>query len=225
MKDGHNNKIDTIIFDYDGTLVDTNEAVLESWQYAARKLLGHEMPYDELKASLGEPILRSAAYLFPGWDSDLVAETYREFHRAHFQAMIKPFPGVREMLGALKSKGYKLGITTNRMRRTTEIGLKQFDLFSYFDVIVTYGEAPKNKPAPEHIWFTLEKMDSSPDRAILIGDSQNDIIGGHNAGLVSVRVNWAVATDGGYGEKAAEPDYVIEAPQDLFAILDALSEQ
>jgi phosphoglycolate phosphatase-like HAD superfamily hydrolase len=80
---------------------------------------------------------------------------------------------------------------------------------------VTVGEAPKDKPEPEHIWFTLDKLDSSADRAILVGDSQNDIIGGHNAGVISVRVDWAVATDSGYGEEAAEPDYTIATPVDI----------
>jgi len=223
MKDIHDRKIDTVVFDFDGTLVDTNEAILESWQYAARELLGHEFSYDTLKATLGEPILCSVAYLFPELDPDLVVKTYRVFHHEHFETMIKLFPGVHEMLGSLQAKGYKLGLVTNRMRRTTEIGLKQFDILKYFDAVVTVGEAPKDKPAPEHIWFALDKLGSSPDGAILVGDSQNDIIGGHNAGLISARVSWAVATDDGYGEKAAEPDYVIETPEDLPALLAELN--
>jgi pyrophosphatase PpaX len=224
MKDTNNRKFDTIIFDFDGTLVDTNEAILESWQYAARELLGHEFSYGELKATLGEPILLSVASLFPDQDPDLVVKTYRVFHHAHFEEMIKLFPGVYEMLDTLQSESYKLGLVTNRMRRTAEIGLRQFDLLKYFDGVVTVGEAPKDKPAPEHIWFALDKLGSRPDRAILVGDSQNDIIGGHNAGLLSVRVGWAVATDDGYGDQAAKPDYSIETPSELLTILNTLNQ-
>jgi pyrophosphatase PpaX len=216
-------KIDTVVFDFDGTLMDTNDAVMSSWQYAARELLGREFPEETLTATLGEPILHSVEYLFPGLDPDLVVKKYREFHYEHFADMIRIFPGVREMLDSLKAGGYKLGLVTNRLRRTTEIGLKQFDIEKYFGAIVAVGEAPKDKPAPEHIWFTLDKLGSAADRAILVGDSQNDIIGGHNAGLISVRVAWAVATDDGHGDAAAKPDYVIDSPLDLINLLEKLN--
>jgi pyrophosphatase PpaX len=200
--------------------VDTNDVILASWQHAARELLGREFPTETLTVTLGEPIMHTIAYLFPDHDSDLVVKTYRQFHYEHFAGMIRIFPGVREMLGALEAGGYKLGLVTNRLRRTTEIGLRQFDIEKYFGAIVTVGEAPKDKPEPEHIWFTLDKLDSAADRAVLVGDSQNDIIGGHNAGLISVRVAWAVATDDGYGDAAAKPDYVIDAPSDLIRLLE-----
>jgi pyrophosphatase PpaX len=202
-------KIDTLVFDFDGTLVDTNDVVIGSWQYAARKLKGREFTLDEIKATLGEPILRTVAYLFPESDPDIVVAAYREFHYEHFKGMIRVFPGVNEMLDTLKESGYLLGLVTNRKRYTVEIGLRQFDMEKYFSAVVTVGEAPKDKPEPEHIWYTLDKLGSVPGRAVLIGDSQNDIIGGHNAGLISIRVAWAVATDDSYGDKAAEPDYVI----------------
>jgi pyrophosphatase PpaX len=216
-------KIDTAVFDFDGTLMDTNDAVMSSWQYAARKLLGREFPERDLTATLGDPILRSAEKLFPGHDPDLVVKAYREFHYEHFADMIRLFPGVKEMLETLSGRGYKLGLVTNRLRRTTEIGLRQFDIEKYFEAVVAVGEAPKDKPEPEHIWFTLGKLGSAADRAVLVGDSQNDIIGGHKAGLISVRVAWAVATDGSYGDRAAEPDYVIDTPAGLIELLDRLN--
>jgi pyrophosphatase PpaX len=216
-------RFDTAVFDFDGTLMDTNDAVMSSWQYAGRELLGREFPEGALTATLGEPIMRTVVKLFPNHDPDLVIKTYREFHHKHFSEMIRPFPGVTEMLEALSGSGYKLGLVTNRLRHTTEIGLRQFDIGKYFGAVVTVGEAPKDKPAPEHIWFTLERLGSSPDRSVLVGDSQNDIIGGHNAGLISVRVAWAVATDVGYGDAAAAPDYVIDAPSGLIDLLNRLN--
>jgi pyrophosphatase PpaX len=216
-------KIDTVVFDFDGTLMDTNDVVMSSWQYAARELLGHEFPSETLTATLGEPVMHTIEYLFPGHDPDLAVKKYREFHYDHFADMIRIFPGVREMLDALESGGYKLGLVTNRLRRTTEIGLRQFDIEKYFGAIVAVGEAPKDKPAPEHIWFTLDKLGSAADRAVLVGDSRNDIIGGHNAGLISVRVAWAVATDDGHGGSAANPDYVIDAPSDLITLIEKLN--
>jgi pyrophosphatase PpaX len=219
----HYQHIDTVVFDYDGTLMDTNEAVLGSWQYAGRKLLGREFDPGELTATLGEPVSVSAGALFPGVDSRTVIEAYREYQYEHYTGMIRLFPGVKEMLDELKAAGYKLGIVTNRHRPTAEDGLRKFGIEEDFLALVTVGEAPRDKPAPEHIWYTLEKMGSVPERALLVGDSQNDIIGGHRAGLVSVRVGWAVATDDAHGDKAAEPDYVIAHPSELLPLLAELN--
>jgi phosphoglycolate phosphatase-like HAD superfamily hydrolase len=69
----------------------------------------------------------------------------------------------------------------------------------------------------------LDKLGSEAKRAVLVGDSQNDIIGGHNAGLISIRVAWAVATDDGYGDKAAEPDYIIKTPEELPKLIESLN--
>jgi phosphoglycolate phosphatase-like HAD superfamily hydrolase len=123
------------------------------------------------------------------------------------------------MFVELAEEEYKLGLVTNRLRRTTEIGLRKFDIEKYFGVIVTAGEAPKDKPEPEHIWFALHKLGSAAEKSVLVGDSQNDIIGGRNAGVISVRVAWALATDEGHGEAAIEPDYVIDTPADLLKLL------
>jgi pyrophosphatase PpaX len=215
-------KIDTVIFDFDGTIMDTNEIVMSSWQYAARELLGHEFPEETLTSTFGEPIAHSVESLFPGCDPDLAVKLYREFHREHFANMINLFPGVREALETLCESGYKLGVVTNRLRRTTEIGLQQFDIEKYFGVVVAVGEAPKDKPEPEHIWFALDKLGSAPDRAVLVGDSQNDIIGGHNAGLIAILVAWSMAMGEGHGDATAKPDYVIGAPEDLPPLLRRL---
>jgi pyrophosphatase PpaX len=222
--------IDTIVFDFDGTLIDTNRAVLESWQAAARELIGHEFSYDRLKTTLGEPLEHTASYLFPDHDTEESVAAYRRFHYEHFQDMIEVFPGVPEMLDRLKKEGYHLVLVTNRRRRTTEIGLKQYGLETYFDAIVTVGEAPKDKPEPEHIWHTLDLIGRGPEAvnggslpAILVGDSQNDMQGGHNAGLKTVRVGWAMATDEAHGNEAAAPDFTIDKPSNLFDVLDIIN--
>jgi pyrophosphatase PpaX len=215
--------IDTVIFDFDGTIMDTNEIVMSSWQYAARELLGHELPKDTLTSTFGEPIAHSVESLFPGCDPDLAVKLYRDFHHEHYADMIGLFPGVREMLEALEGEGYKLGLVTNRLRRTTEIGLRQFDIEKYFGVVVTVGEAPKDKPEPEHIWFALDHLGSAQGRAVLVGDSRNDIIGGHNAGLIAILVAWSMATSENCSEDANEPDYVIDAPTDLLPLLHQLN--
>jgi pyrophosphatase PpaX len=225
MSDKADRKIDTVIFDFDGTLMDTNDAILSSWQHTARVMTGREFPEETLTATFGEPIPYTVSYLFPDHDKDTVISTYRKYNKEHFADGIDLFPGVREMLVTLYEGGYKIGLVTNRQRVTTEIGLDKFDLSRYFGAVVTVGEAPKDKPAPEHIWFTLDKLGSSADRAVLVGDSQNDIIGGHNAGLISVRVAWAVATDGGHGEAAARPDYIIDTPMDLVGLMERINQE
>jgi pyrophosphatase PpaX len=121
LSKNNNGNIDTLVFDFDGTLVDTNDIVLGSWQNAARRLYGREFSLDELKATLGEPIMHTVEYLFPEKDPKAVVEAYREFHNENYEDMIRIFPGVPEMLDTLKTSGYKIGLVTNRLRHTTEI--------------------------------------------------------------------------------------------------------
>jgi pyrophosphatase PpaX len=133
--------------------------------------------------------------------------------------MISLFPGVRELLDALKAHAIKMAIVTNRLRETTVRGLRHFNIESYFGSVVCCDEAEKNKPNPEPAWLALNDLESGIASALFVGDSQNDILCGYNAGIKTVRVAWAVATDEDHGAEAAAPDYIIEKPADLLKLI------
>ncbi|MDR2486911.1 MAG: HAD-IA family hydrolase [Clostridiales Family XIII bacterium] len=215
--------IDSVLFDFDGTIMDTNDAVLSSWQHVYRTLEGQERPAEEIYATFGEPIEVTVANKFPGRDADEVIAVYRSYHVAHYEEMVRLFPGVMEMLDSLKADGYKMGVVTNRLRRTTVLGLEKYHIEGYFGSVICAGDAAKNKPAPDPALKALAQLGSHPGAAIFVGDSQHDILCGKNAGIRTVRVSWAVATDADHGDAAAEPDHTIDRPSDLTGLLRDLN--
>ena len=211
--------IDTILFDFDGTLMDTNEVILASWQHAFVTLTGKECDVDKILSTFGEPLEYSIKMLMPDFDTDEVLPIYRDYQLAHYEEMIELFPGVEDMLATLHDNGYKMAIVTNRLRPTTEVGMKKYGLDKFFSSVVACNEAARNKPFAEPLLLALEQLGSSPESAILVGDSANDILSGKNADLKTVRVSWAVALDGSHDEESVIPDYIIDTPQELVELL------
>ena len=212
-------KIDTVLFDFDGTIMDTNEVIIASWQHTFRELTGEEGDLEKILDTFGEPLEFSIGKLFPSFDMQKVLATYREFQHKHYEEMISLFPGVQEVIDYLSENDYKMGLVTNRLRYSTDIGMKKYNLDKKFGTVVACHEAPRNKPFADPILLAIEQLESSPENSILVGDSANDIISGKNADIITVRVAWAMASDGSHDEEEVEPDYTIERPDELIQIL------
>ena len=215
-------KIDTILFDFDGTLMDTNEVILASWQHAFVTLTGKECEVEKILDTFGEPLMYSIEMLMPDYDPEEVLSIYRDYQLAHYEEMIELFPGVEEMLTTLHASGYKMAIVTNRLRPTTDTGMKKYGLDKLFGSVVACNEAAKNKPFAEPLLLALEQLGSTQESAILVGDSANDILSGKNANMRTVRVSWAVALDGSHDEESVIPDYVIDTPEELVQLLEEI---
>jgi len=212
-------KINTILFDFDGTVMDTVDVIICSWQHTFKTIEGKERPVSDIVRTFGEPLETSMKKFFPNVDPDDSIEIYRSYHRDNFGERIKLFPGVKELLASLKEKGYKLGLVTSRLTTTTVEGLVKHEIGEYFDAVVTADDCTKHKPDPEPVDITLEKLNSKPEESIMLGDTMFDIICARNAGVKSVLVGWAVAVT--EEEKTGEnaPDYIIETAEELFEIL------
>ena len=209
-------KINTVLFDFDGTVMDTNGVIINSWQHTFRTLDGKERSEEEIISTFGEPLAITMKKLLPHIPVEEGIETYRSYHYDNFSDLISVFPGIVELLKQLKEKGYKTGVVTSRMLHTTKQGLDKFDLNQYFDVVVTCDDTTKHKPDPEPVNIALEKLNAKPEEAIMLGDSMFDILCARNAGVKSVLVGWAlpVSEEEKNGPNAA--DYTIENAQDLF---------
>ena len=214
--------IDTILFDFDGTIMDTNDVIIGSWQHVYRTLRGEEGDLDYILSSFGEPLEYSMEKSFPEVDTDVAVKIYRDWHRDRFVDMIRLFPGIIEMLEEVRRRGYKTGIASSRLRITLNQGLQKYDLEKYFDVIVAVEDIEEAKPAPDTAYKVLEKLGSKPENAILIGDSRLDIGCARNAGIPSVLVGWSATLAGKTKEDFAPdeaPDYIIQSPEELFDII------
>ena len=214
--------IDTVLFDFDGTIMDTNDVIIGSWQHVYRTLRGKEGDLDYILSTFGEPLEYSMETSFPEVDSDVSVKIYRDWHHEKFLDMIKLFPGVAEMIQEVKARGYKTGIATSRLRKSLHMGLDKYDLEKYFDAIGAVEDIEEAKPAPDTIYKVLAKLDSQPETAIMVGDSRLDILCARNAGVPSVLVGWSATL----AEKTMEdfppgeaPDYIIHKPEELFDII------
>lgn len=213
------NKINTILFDFDGTVMDTNNVIINSWQHTYRTLENREEDVAKILSSFGEPLDITVKKVFPNVPADKAIAIYRSYHYDHFDELISVFPGMRELLQELDSRGYKLGLVTSRLKKTTMEGLEGHSLADYFDVIVTAEDTDKHKPDPAPVNIALEKLGSLPEESLMLGDTMFDILCARNAGVRSVLVGWAMAITEEQKNGPDAPDYIIETAAELLDLL------
>ncbi|MEY8368713.1 HAD-IIIA family hydrolase [Anaerovoracaceae bacterium 42-11] len=211
--------IKTILFDFDGTVANTNRLIIDSWQHVFRTVHGKEADEADIKATFGEPLGISMVKNFPDMNPEDAIDMYRSHQKDIYEEMIEPFPGMAELLKGLKEKGYQVGIVTSRLRNSTMIGLRKFGLAETADCIVTCEDTDKHKPDPEPALIALEKLSSKAEETLMVGDSMFDIKCAHNAGIKAVMVGWAEAITEADLTGPDRPEYCIEKAEDLYDIL------
>ena len=211
--------INTVIFDFDGTLIDTNDVILASWQHTYRHFLGHDVSVEHITKTFGEPLMKTLAREFPDVPPQESAEVYRTYQRKMAADMVKLFPGVVEMLQTVKDRGYKIGIVTSRTKESTMNYLEMFNIGGFFDGLVSCDDTSIHKPNPEPLLMGLEKLGASAEESIMVGDSIFDIKCANNAGVKSVLVDWRVASDN-ENLSQCQIDYKITAPLELIKVLE-----
>ena len=214
-------KINTILFDYDGTLMDTHEIVLQSWQHTFKTLEGKERPEGPIIKSFGEPLTDTLERVLPNAVEEAAA-VYRDFHFEHFRELISLFPGMEALLITLKERGYKLGIVTSRYARSTMIGLEKYDVAKHFDAIVTCEQTTRHKPDPEPVLVALETIGAKAEETIMVGDTMLDIRCARGAGVRSVMVGWSMVVEDEDLNGPDAPDFVIRTADELLEIINAL---
>jgi len=209
----------TVLFDFDGTIMDTNDIIIKSWQHTFQTLEGRERSLEEILETFGEPLRITMERILPDFDTEKAIEIYRSYQFEHYRELIELFPGMKELIEGLKQEGYKLGVVTSRLRNSTEIGLKKYGLIGCFGTIVTADDTNKHKPDPEPIRIALKKLNSEPQETIMIGDSMFDVLCAQNAGVEAVLVSWAMATDAQSRLQDVKPEHVIEKAEEIWTIL------
>ena len=212
-------EIDTILFDFDGTVMNTNDVIIASWQHTFRTIDGKERDVSEITRTFGEPLALTMEKMFPHVPVEESLRIYRSYHYDYFNDLISLFPGMEELLQKTKEAGYKTGLVTSRMKKTTDQGLAKFGLAKYFDAIVTCDDTDAHKPDPEPVLITLDKLGSEPEKSVMLGDTMYDIMCARNAGVTAILVGWAVAPTPEEIRGMDGPDYILKRPEDLFKML------
>lgn len=212
-----------ILFDFDGTLVNTNDVIIASWQHTYKHYLGHEVPVERITSCFGEPLLVTMEREFPGVDPQEAAAEYRSFQQANCHVMVKIFSGIAEMLERLVETGYVLGVVTSRTRSTAEFYSDMFGIKKYFDYMVCCEDTKIHKPEPEPVLAALRHFGATAEEAIMVGDSPFDVKCAAGAGVKSVLVDWRVTADKIDSVGDAVPDFVIGTPDGIFEVLAELN--
>lgn len=209
-------KYQHFIFDLDGTLIDTETAILKTWQYTLEQY-GYRFSENELKRVLGMTIPKTLKRLglFP--EEDLNKNFVENFEKQWienygiFARESDFFPGAKELLGNLKARGCALGIVTSRCKEEYESYFRDFHLEEIFDRIICADDTEKHKPDPEPVCRYVELEQAEPDSCIYIGDMPTDMECARRAGIASGLVLWS-----GAGFRLGEADYLFRTPRQVY---------
>jgi pyrophosphatase PpaX len=203
---------DPVVFDLDGTVVDTVELIVESFRYATRTVLGEVLPDDVITAGVGQPLMAQMEHISAEHARELY-DVYREYNHRRHDELIRGYAGMAEMLDGLCAAGKRLGIVTSKSRDTTEMAFRAVGLDDRFEVVVTASDTDEHKPSPVPLLLCLKRLGASATGSIYIGDSPVDIQAGAAAGMATAAVAWGV-----FGEEdllAVAPDFWLEEPHEL----------
>ncbi|MGV3464619.1 MAG: pyrophosphatase PpaX [Heyndrickxia sp.] len=213
--------ITTILFDLDGTLIDTNELIIASFLHTLNHYYPGKYTREDVLPFIGPSLKETFSSIDPDKVDEMI-EKYRTHNLAHHDLLVKEFEGVFETVKTLKEKGYKLAIVSTKTSSTVRKGLRLTNLESFFDIIIAIDDVENVKPHPEPIEKALRLLCSKPQEAIMVGDNYHDILGAKNAGTLSAGVAWS-AKGRAYIE-SYEPDYILDNMRDLLNIVGAVDE-
>jgi pyrophosphatase PpaX len=207
-----------VLFDLDGTLIDSGPIIVASMQHATRTVLGREIAYEELAATVGgQGLVSQMQALDPDRVDDLV-EAYRE-HNDPLHDTLEAFDDVLAILPRLRSEGRQLGIVTAKRHRTVGLALARFPaLDEHFSVVIAHEDTDRHKPDPEPVLAAVARFGVEAERAAYVGDSPFDIQAAKAAGSFAVGVGWG----GIHADEillAEEPDAFVREPAQLLDVL------
>jgi pyrophosphatase PpaX len=206
-----------VLFDLDGTVIDSGAIILASMRHAAREVLGVEVPDEQLMAAVGGPGLEAQMQALSPDRADELVTVYRA-HNEPLHDELVCCVGMDEVLVQLKDEGRRLGIVTAKRRQTVELAFARIPIEHLFETVVGGDETKKHKPDPEPLLLALERLGAAPDDAVYVGDAPFDVKAAKAAGLYSVGVSWG-GIHGRERLEAEEPDALVDTTEELLGVL------
>ena len=186
--------IDAVVFDFDGTLADTSELIIKSFQTVYKKFLGEEKPEEVIRGFFGEPLKVTIKREFPQSYEEVFKE-YRQYQSERFDTYVRLFDNAKKTLKYLKSKNIKTAVVTSRIRESVINAMKTFNIEKYFDEVVAVNDTVNHKPHPEPLIKAIGLLNVSADRVLFAGDSRFDMECAVRAGITPVLAGWHTGSD------------------------------
>lgn len=201
-----------VLFDLDGTLLDTHDLLLTTFRYTARTVLRESVPDERLMAKVGQPLNTQM------WDftddpavHDELCRVYREYNAAVHDDLIRLFDGTVPMLERLKEAGYPLAVVTSKRHEVAMRGLDRFELAGYFDFLIGSDDWAEHKPHPGPVAHGCERLGLAPETCLYVGDSPFDMQAGNGAGCATAAALWGMF-----------PQVVLEAERPTYVCADGI---
>lgn len=176
-----------LIFDFDGTLMDTHAVIIESFKEVFNTVeTTHELTDEDLDWVVGPTLKESFEKFVINPDTDQLIDQYREIMVSKHKDLAHEMPGAIETLKTLKDAGYKIGIFSNKKTNMVQMGMDQENMTPYIDVVVGSDLFDNPKPDPQGIFNVIEALKGYKDNVVMIGDSSGDILAGKNAGAYTI---------------------------------------
>ena len=216
-------KYSTVVFDLDGTLLNTLEDLADAVNYVLRKFGWEEHTIDRVRMDVGNGIKKLVERSVPdGLNNpkfEEAYETFMEYYQAHCQIKTDAYPGILDLFKSLKDKGYKMAIVSNKAQCAVS-ELNEIYFKKYIDVAIGENEAGGigKKPAPDEVNLALEQLDSTKAESIYVGDSDVDKATADNSQLDCVLCQW------GFRDlellESLKPKSIIAKPEELIEVLE-----
>lgn len=216
--------VDTILFDMDGTLLDTLDDLQNAVNYALERADLPLVTRDETREAAGYgsvvliELLTKHTFVTGSPEFQRVFDDFNAHYSAHCNDNTHPYDGIMELLAGLKDRGFEMAVVSNKVQPETE-ALRELWFADYIPVAVGRVEGTPPKPDPAMAYHALELLGKTPGDAYFVGDSQPDVRTGKNAGCVSVGCTWGFRDFATLEEEY--PDFIIDSPLELLDIIDA----
>ena len=211
-------RFSTVLFDLDGTLIDSGAMILSSFRHATRSVLRREIPDEQLLATFGGSSLLEQMRVLDEARVEELVTSYRQ-HNEPLHSELQACAGVLDVVVELGRQGRRLGIVTAKRHSTVELAFAVLPpLREPFEVVVTAEDTERHKPDPEPVLHALERLGAEAGTAAYVGDSPFDIGAARAAGVHAVAVTWG----GIHTRERLEqerPDAVVDRPEELLAVL------
>lgn len=209
--------INTILFDLDGTIIDTNELIITSFLHVLKGKTPQPLTREMIIPHMGGT-MENQFQTFTGLaDVTALVGDYRAYSMLHHDRMVKPFPNVLEVVKALHEQGIKLGVVTTKIRPNTIRVLEMFDLLSYMGSIITVDDVEHPKPHAEPVLKAIQELNADPAHTLMVGDSSFDILAAQAAGVQSAGVAWSLK--GEETLRGYNPDFMLKDMTDLLDLV------